>query len=594
MTDTGRKLLYLLGAGTGGRWLLVIGLALLVGILEALAGVLVFVLLGLVTGSEGALELPVLGDVSRWFPNVEQSQLLLGAAGAIAVFFIGRGAVVIAQSYLEHRVSENAGARLADRVARGYLSMPYAYHLQRNSAELIRNTYDSVQELVSRVFVRGIRLIAEVVIVAGLLIVMIVMAPVATLLAVLVLGPLVIVLLKVVQPRFGRIGTDRQAFAKDSLQALQEGLQGMREIKVLGRERFFADRFARSRAQLAQSQYRFGTLVNIPFVVTETALILAIVGFFLVAVATGRGALDAVPILGLFAYAGLRIKPSLTAIVSSLNSVRYAGAAIDHIYEDLRRCEEAVAAAEQDEVEPVPFQEALTVEDVSFRYESADDDALKDVNLTLPKNSSLGIVGPTGGGKSTLVDLMIGLLEPTSGRIAVDGVDLRGRERGWQANIGVVPQSIFLVDDTVRRNIAFGLKDDEIDEDAVLEAVELAQLDDVVAGLPHGLDTRLGERGIRLSGGQRQRVAIARALYRRPEVLVFDEGTSALDTATERQIIASLDRLRDNRTLITVAHRLSTVRDCDAIAVVSDGRIVDTGTFDELADRSSEFRELAR
>jgi ATP-binding cassette, subfamily B, bacterial PglK len=230
---------------------------------------------------------------------------------------------------------------------------------------------------------------------------------------------------------------------------------------------------------------------------------------------------------------------------------------------------------------------------VSYTYPQSNRRALDQISFRVPYKASIGVVGPSGGGKSTLIDILMGLLQPSSGRILVDGIDIAGATRAWQSNLGYVPQTPYLLDDTLRRNIAFGVPDRDTDEQAVLDAVRMAQLSDLIAGLPHGLDTEIGERGVRLSGGQRQRIAIARALYRRPAVLVFDEATSALDNRTEREITAEIDLLAGERTIIIIAHRMSTVRNCDFIAFLVDGRIADVGSYDELLRRNSDFNRLA-
>jgi ATP-binding cassette, subfamily B, bacterial PglK len=239
------------------------------------------------------------------------------------------------------------------------------------------------------------------------------------------------------------------------------------------------------------------------------------------------------------------------------------------------------------------LRKKLHLDGVSYRYPGTAQEALADVDLEIRRGETIGIVGPTGGGKSTLVDVILGLLPPTTGQVTVDGMDIRENLPAWHDNIGVVPQLVFLLDDTLRRNIALGLGDDEIDDAKVWEAVRLAQLDGFVCSLSAGLDTVVGERGVRISGGQRQRVAIARALYRQPTVLVFDEGTSALDNLTEGELVSSLEKLRGERTIITVAHRLTTVRRCDRIVMIENAKVSDVGSFDELARRNATFRRMA-
>jgi ATP-binding cassette, subfamily B, bacterial PglK len=288
---------------------------------------------------------------------------------------------------------------------------------------------------------------------------------------------------------------------------------------------------------------------------------------------------------------GLRTLPSLQKIVGGLNNIRFAGPAMDHVHRDMRLIDEIERPTDHVEV---TFDETLALEHVSFVYPQTDHPAIADVDVTIRPGEVVGICGPTGGGKTTLTDLIAGILPPTHGRVAVDGTDIQDAIPSWFTKLGVVPQMVFLTDDTLARNIALGVPDEEIDEEALWEAVRLAQLEDFVASLPDGLDSDVGERGVRVSGGQRQRVAIARALYRRPEVLIFDEGTSALDSATEAVLMSSLERLRGTHTILLVAHRLATVRNCDTILYLDQGRVAGAGTFDELCEASPGFRALAR
>jgi ATP-binding cassette, subfamily B, bacterial PglK len=290
---------------------------------------------------------------------------------------------------------------------------------------------------------------------------------------------------------------------------------------------------------------------------------------------------------------GIRLQPSLRRIMIAANNLKFGQAAVDDVSADVTLIESGPDLPQRPDPVVRPLRDRISVDHVTFHYEGADLPALHDVSLVLHKGTALGICGPTGGGKSTFVDVIVGLLRPTTGRVLVDGRDIHDELREWQQQLGVVSQSVFLLDASLRQNVALGVAEREIDQERVVEAIRLAQLEDFVDALPDGLDTEVGERGVRISGGQRQRVAIARALYRRPSVLVFDEATSALDTETEGQLVTDLERLRGERTLIMVAHRLSTVRYCDRIVVVEDGRISDAGTFDELARRHKLFADFA-
>ena len=587
---TVRQAMYLLGRENRGRWLLLIVVALISSGVEVVGAALVYVLLGLIADPGGGASLPVVGDVRELVP-VEQDTLLLGLAGLMGAFFVLRAVVHVGEIYLQNRIGHNAGARLATRLVKGYLSMPYAFHLTRTSSDLIRNSHQAVKDLVSQIFIPLIRVAAETILVLGMLGLLVVLAPAATGLAVVVIGGTAVIMLRFVQPRLKRIGTRAHALQRETLGTLQQSFHGVRDIKVLGAEAAFAQRYGKARAQLARASYLKSTATDLPKTVMELALLGFILLVFGVSIAFEGGAGATLSVLGLFAYAGLRLQPSLQKIISGLNNLKFASAPIEDLDRDLR----TIGALDppRSNVMALPFERELRLTDVAFRYEAGHRDALSGIDLQVKPGQVLGICGPTGGGKTTLVDVMTALLEPTRGTVTVDGSDLREHAREWQRNLGVVPQMVFLTDDTLRENIALGISRKQIDEDAVNEAVDLAQLREFIDSLPEGLDTVVGERGVRVSGGQRQRVAIARALYRRPSVLVFDEGTSALDNTTERELMSALARLRGDHTILLIAHRLSTVKDADGIVFLEDGRITGSGTYSELIDANAAFRELA-
>ena len=586
-----RQTMHLLGHERRGRWLLLALLALVISGVEMVGALLVYTLLALVVDPSGSIELPAVGELRSLAGGVDDQTLLLTVVLAMAAFFLLRGVIKVGVTYLQARVAHNAGARLSNRLVRGYLSWPYAAHLQRNSSELIRNAHQAVQELIGSVILPSIRVVAEMVLILGMLVVLVAIAPAATALAVLVIGSAAVLLVLVIQPRLKRIGQAYHQAAGASLASLQQSLHGLRDVKLLGREEYFAKRYGRSRLRMARSRYLAATAAQLPTIVIETALIGFILLFFGLAITRGGAAQETLSVLGLFGYVGLRLQPSLQQIIQGLNSLKYAAAPLEDLHADLVAVEALQLPSRN--VEPLPFEQGLVLDHVSFRYEGADREAVRDIDLVIRPGQQIGICGPTGGGKTTLVDLMTGLLEPTAGQIRVDGHDLRDHARAWQAALGVVPQMVFLVDDSLRRNIALGVPDGEIDEADLGQAIELAQLDEFVGSLPQGLETQVGERGIRVSGGQRQRIAIARALYRQPAVLVFDEGTSALDNATEAKLMEAIERLRGRHTIVLIAHRLSTVRAADQVIFVEDGRLAGHGTYEELLTRNPSFRMMA-
>jgi ATP-binding cassette subfamily C protein len=521
-------------------------------------------------------------------------RVIVTAAALVAMFFVIRACIVVGAAYVQARVTQSAGARLASRLHASYMEMPYATYVGTNSSTHIRNISDTVQRVVTDVFVQGAQLLSESVVMIGLATVLLLTSPLAMGLLLAVVLPAVAIVNRGVNPRLSRLGSEAQDLAADNLRILQESLQGLRDIRVLGRESFFVSLFASSRARLAQNRTARAVLQQVPAATVETAFILFLSGFLVITAVTGDSTRDALPVIGMFAYVGLRLKPSLNQSISSLNGMRYAAAAIDDLYTDLERAQSWQQPDQDAAVESIRFDREIQLRNVTLQYANASRPAVAEATLTIPRGSSVGFVGPTGSGKSTLVDLLIGLLQPDLGQVLVDDTDITTRSGAWLTRLGIVPQVIFVFDDTVRRNIALGEPDHVIDESRLRAAVSLAQLDGFVSRLPGGLDAVLGERGVRVSGGERQRIGIARALYRQPDVLVLDEGTSALDNRTEAEFMAAIEGLRGDYTTILVAHRLTTVRRCDRIYVLDAGRIVAEGTYDELAASSQHFQQLTR
>jgi len=583
LRTTIRQVMTLIGPGRGRRWLGLVALAGLVSVVEASGALLVYALLQLVTQDEGSLDVPVIGDIGSHFPGLDERQLLLSVALVIAVFFVARAGLYLTQSYLQSRVAYNTGVAVSSRLLRGYLASTYPEHLRRSSAESLRNAHESAQLLAQQVLVPGVALVSESFLLLVVFLVLLVVAPGVTGLTVLVLAPLSVLLVKGLQPRLMRFGQTAQDMSTASLDALTQTLGGFREVKVLHRESFFTQRFDLTRAMLARAFYLRSFLLDVPRVGVETGLILFILVFLAINVGEDGASDGTVTTLAFFAYAALRVLPSVNRIMVNLQLIRFGMPLISQLHADVSAADAAVSGASSAApIERWPFERSIVLDRVTVVYDGADRPALAEIDLEIRRGEWVGIVGPTGGGKSTLVDVMIGLLPPTTGSIRVDGRDVFADPRSWHAHLGLVPQTIFLVDDTIRRNIAFGIPDEEISDEAIETAVRMARIDEWIASLPNGLDTPVGERGVKVSGGQRQRVAIARALYTDPDVIVFDEGTSALDTTTESEVIQALQGLRGGRTLVTVAHRLSTVRTCDRVVAVAGGRIVASGTYDEL------------
>lgn len=356
---------------------------------------------------------------------------------------------------------------------------------------------------------------------------------------------------------------------------VNQGLGGVKESRVLGREGYFVDAYRASSAGYARAMRYLATVSQLPRLYLETLVAGGILLLLGVAMARHEGSEVVVPTLALFGAAAFRLLPSVNRIIASITNIRYHESAVEVIHRDMGLMAGAGAHREADAPGPggeLQFAHDIELRDVCFQYPESNVTTLNGVSLVILKGSAVALVGPSGAGKTTLVDVLLGLLQPTSGAVLVDGQDVHAHLRSWQRRIGYIPQVIYLSDDTLRRNVAFGVPDPDIDDEKVWKALESAQLAGLVRAWPDGLTAVVGERGVRLSGGQRQRIGIARALYHDPEVLVLDEATSSLDGATERDIMSAIEALAGNKTLIVIAHRLSTVERCDRTYWIRDGR----------------------
>jgi len=597
LLDVVRRLGTLLGPSWRRRLSALIALAMAVTAAELLGASAIYVLLALVSG-EGDTVLARIAIAAVLLPD-DPVRAQTGLTVGVVVFFLFRAGLLVGRDYVESRILTSTAVEVSDRMLAGYLAMPYLFHTRRSSSELIRNTFRSSWELRELVLRPIAVLAAQLLLVVGLVGLLITIDARATLLAATLLGLLIAAVQRLLRPRltiWGRLSEDA---VRGGLEAIQQGLGGIRDIKVLGREREFLAVHRRHRARQGRSEYLSTAAGSLPRSLVELGLVTTIGIVFLVALVGGAEEVR-LSTLGLFAYAGFRIQPAIQLMLNSVNTVRFRRSMLDDMLADeleIGAARTRLLATRGDGGRPAgtrPFRE-LHLRDVRFSYAPDDPEvrpALDGVDLVIRRGEFVGVCGPTGGGKSTLLDVVAGLLVPTSGAVVVDGETLGPEPRAWWARLGVVSQAGFLLDDTLARNVAFGVPDVELDRDRLTDVLRRAQLDEVVAGLPEGLDTIVGERGVRLSGGQRQRVTLARALYRDPEVLLLDEGTSALDGATEAAVMRALGVDRRERTVIAVAHRLTTLRGADRIVVVEDGRVAASGGWDELTATSEAFRRL--
>jgi len=496
--------------------------------------------------------------------------LIIGVMVGLVGIYLGKNLFLAFLAWWQMHFAFGVQARLSHRLFTTYLCQPYTFHLQRNSAQLIRNIVNEVQQLRLDFLLPGMLILSEVLVLLGIASLLLVVEPVGALIVVLVLGATTWVFHRRTRVHITLWGEARQYHDGLCIQHLQQGLGGVKEVKLLGRENDFLTQYNMHNVQSARMGQFQSTLQHIPRLWLEMLAVGGLAILVLAMLAQGRDMANILPTLGLFAAAVFRLMPSVNRVLSAMISLRYGFPAVNTLHEELKLSATNVVTQPNSGV-PV-FEKEIRLTSVTYAYPGALAPTLSDLSITIKKSESVGFIGPSGSGKSTLVDIILGLLTPNVGKVAVDGQDIQQNLRAWQDKIGYVPQSIYLTDDTLRRNVAFGLPNDQIDDAAVSHAIRAAQLEEFVASLPEGQETIVGEQGVRLSGGQRQRIGIARALYHDPDVLVLDEATSALDTVTERGVMQAVMALQGSKTIIIVAHRLSTVEHCDRLYRLEHGR----------------------
>lgn len=547
-----------------------------------------------VIDADRILNYPILGEFLTSINITTPQELAVFGAFALITIYLFKNLFMLFYSYMNGKFMLNRVLFLQNRIFRAYMNSPYTFYISRNSSELLRNINSEVTKIVNGTLqpalLISLNVITTVVVVAGLVVV----EPLITGLGIIFFGGFAFLFLRMTKNAISRYGSESLAHRKSMTKAILEGLQGFKDAKVLKRERYFLSEYNQHAHKHKVYDIKNMILNTLPRQIIEMLALSGILFIAVVMVLQGREVSTIVPMIALFGAAVMKLKPSINSIIGDVNRLRYNIYSVEAVYEDLTYLEERY------EQEPSPrlgeklrLNHEIRLKNLDYAYPDQSQPAIKNINITIPKNKAVAFVGPSGVGKTTLVDVILGLLVPQRGSITVDGLNVFSNLDAWQRNIGYIPQFINLLDDSIRRNICFGIPEDEVDEEMLQTAIEIAQLKDFLSTLDDGVETVVGERGVRLSGGQRQRIGIARALYNNPQVLVMDEATSALDNITERVLIKAIERLRGDRTIIMIAHRLTSVKNCDTIYMMKDGEVIADGTYEELLVNSKEFREMS-
>jgi len=537
-----------------------------------------------------------LNKVYNLFGFMSEASFLFALGTAVIVFLFISNLARALVSYTVKRYAAMRNHYFSVRLLRKYISQPYVFFLNQNTSGLIKNTLGEVSVVVNKVLLPGLEMITNIIICFFIIGMLVFVDPVLSFLVVLILSVSYTLIYVVFRKILKRLGIERLAANTQRYKYTSEVLNGIKDVKILGRELTFLKLYEKPSKKFCINDAYNDIMGELPKYALETIAFGGILVMMLSLIKDQSDFSKIIPLISLYAFAGYRLMPAMQKIFRAITKLKYSAPVVDLLYDHMTNYENRPLNEKVTDFEKIKFNKEIVLDNIRFYYPGAQDPVIKKQSITIQANTTVGIVGSTGCGKTTLVDIVLGLLEPQEGNIYIDGVKITTENlHNWQANLGYVPQSIFLTDDTIASNIAFGVPPDEINMDAVLRAANVANLATFIEEeLELQYDTLVGERGVRLSGGQRQRIGIARAVYHNPSVLILDEATSALDGLTESAIMDAIHNLSHKKTIIMIAHRITTVKECDVIYIMEKGRIIDSGKYDELIQRNKQFRQMAK
>lgn len=577
------------------KFIILFGMMFFGSLLEAIGIGAIPAFVSLIMKPSSLAEARWVGDLFSGLPDEPSIQIVMWASLALLCFIITKNAFLVFVYYIQIRIVTGQRVILGDRMFRVYQAAPYQWHLQRSSSELLRNIQNDTGQVLNGVLMPFLDLsmaIIMAVVIVGLLVLS---TPGAALMGFIITAVGLYTVIRVFQKQLGNVGATLRRESNEIIKAIQQGFGALVDARILGREEYLNKVHKNSLLRQAKAIRIQGVISRLTPAVIEVLAVTGLLSILIILIKTSEDLKSVLPLIFLLGVATLRLKQLASRIAGTINQINVGRAFIPGIMGDLKELAEIEheQRTRHSGAQKIDKFKSLTIENIHYRYPNTDIPALNDISLQFKRGESIALVGATGCGKSTLVNAILGLLEPSSGRVAVNGVNIFQDLQGWRSHLGYIQQSIYLIDDTIRANVAFGVPQNEVDDEHLWATLRSARLAEFIRTLPDGIDTIVGERGVRLSGGQRQRLGIARALYPNPEVLIMDEATSALDNKTEVEVMQAIQNLKKDRTLIMIAHRLSTVEDCDRLYFLKNGRIEDFGSYTELIKISTGFREIA-